>query len=369
MQNKYSGMKTIYTLQIFRGLAALLVVLGHAQLYVSMDSPFKVWESGLSGVAFFFVLSGFIITYTNYQNIGKGTHHQAYMVKRLMRIYPIYWVYTLATLLLGYLCYLRFGQKIMIDNSLTAVDYLKSFSLFPYSRVGDQWPIINPAWTLSYEMLFYLAFFAVMRWPVSRVFPFVATWFAMILLFQFGMLAKPDAFLVSFLFNAHILQFFMGCAIAYVVVQKNSVIHRRQLGVVMFFAGLALLTTVWKGQHLPWLGGILRFGIPYSLIIFGAAIVETTASLRFMQSKAGAFLIYMGEASYSIYLVHYWILYLCAVILAAKVGNEAVIFWGSSIFALAAGIGAYRYVEAPLLRTLKKWVMQNGKQAVLKNAG
>jgi len=53
--------ETLYNLQIFRGIAAILVLLAHANLLIDRNIFRGMFIPGWSGVDFFFVLSGFII--------------------------------------------------------------------------------------------------------------------------------------------------------------------------------------------------------------------------------------------------------------------------------------------------------------------
>src|SRR4051812_16613211 len=95
-------MKTIHTLQAYRGLAALLVVFSHAQNIYAKYGPSPGWpvlfQFGSAGVQFFFVLSGFIMLWVHAADIGRPAAAGKYFHKRFIRIYPIYWVATLILL-------------------------------------------------------------------------------------------------------------------------------------------------------------------------------------------------------------------------------------------------------------------------------
>src|SRR4051812_32264710 len=96
-------LKKINSLQIYRGIAAILVVLFHATSYSQekLSHPFlnNIFLFGYTGVDFFFVLSGFIIFYTHSQAISTHQPVTPYLANRLIRIYPIYWFVTLAKLI------------------------------------------------------------------------------------------------------------------------------------------------------------------------------------------------------------------------------------------------------------------------------
>ena len=84
------------SLQVFRGVAALLVVLHHAGTFSvgHFGAPFlgNALDWGASGVDFFFVLSGFIIYFIHRPDLGRPERLRGFALKRLVRVYPIYWV-------------------------------------------------------------------------------------------------------------------------------------------------------------------------------------------------------------------------------------------------------------------------------------
>lgn len=319
-------------LQIFRGFAATFVLLAHAQMYVHSGSLLKVFGPGTSGVTFFFVLSGFIICYGNYSKVGSGAGTIAFIIKRLKRIYPIYWVYTAAILGVSFLFYLKTNSLLVNSNSYRASDFLKSFLLLPYSKIGDQWPFIPVAWTLSYEMLFYLAFSV-----------------AIFIRSRYSLVSVMAALLVLSFISSDIINFLFGCAIAVAVKRKVAI-----PGKTFVIAGCALLAVSWGLIYTGTSGfarypGPLTFGIPYGLLIWGAASLESSSHLSLTETKVGRALAYVGDASYSIYLTHYWALALLSIMLSPLLGKGAALFATISTTAVIIGLAGYRYIEKPLL--------------------
>src|SRR6476646_4697263 len=92
----------LQTVQAARGAAAMLVLLFHltylAQAFLGFDLFRGVFKFGYSGVDFFFVLSGFIISFVHGQDVGRPERLGRYLRKRFVRIYPVYWVVALALL-------------------------------------------------------------------------------------------------------------------------------------------------------------------------------------------------------------------------------------------------------------------------------
>jgi peptidoglycan/LPS O-acetylase OafA/YrhL len=142
-------MKRDTTLDALRGLAALIVLAAHAggaydvRLYAAMKYTFDL---GQVGVVVFFLISGWIIP----QSIGRGA--QVFWIRRLFRLYPLYWF---SILLLS-------GALPVVLINATMLQGL----------VGV--PPINPgAWTLTVEVLFYVAV-TLFRAPAARMAPLFA---------------------------------------------------------------------------------------------------------------------------------------------------------------------------------------------------
>jgi peptidoglycan/LPS O-acetylase OafA/YrhL len=87
-------------LQSMRGLAALVVLLGHSQLLLSAKLqdplPSMLFQAG-PAVIFFFVLSGFVLG----QSLRRSSTFGAFALKRLARLIPVYW----SAVFFGVLCY------------------------------------------------------------------------------------------------------------------------------------------------------------------------------------------------------------------------------------------------------------------------
>ena len=92
----------ITSLQVFRALAAIVVVLFHITIYAQEKLKHALlggtFSFGHTGVDFFFVLSGFIIFYAHHDVFGDRSQLRTYAFKRFIRIFPIYWIVTLTKL-------------------------------------------------------------------------------------------------------------------------------------------------------------------------------------------------------------------------------------------------------------------------------
>jgi len=140
----------LYGLQVARGLAALMVILYHADLNAEFfyGIPFKgLFRFGYIGVDFFFVLSGFIIFYVNYKKDTGFSQWKKYILKRLIRIYPAVFLVSLVMVV---------SYKLLPGLSNVQRDFsiISSLLLLPANNP----PALMVAWTLIHEMIFYMVF-------------------------------------------------------------------------------------------------------------------------------------------------------------------------------------------------------------------
>ncbi|QDA58917.1 acyltransferase family protein [Hymenobacter jejuensis] len=143
--------KVDYNLEALRGFAAVIVVWFHVILHKNLlDPAFQpsgIWAylpPGHQAVLVFFLLSGYVIELSTKQVALTSASIPEYLKKRLVRIYPIYALSMLLTLLVAVHHY-SFST---ITNHFTLTQILFS-------------PLIeenNPVWSLHYEVLFYLLF-------------------------------------------------------------------------------------------------------------------------------------------------------------------------------------------------------------------
>lgn len=148
-------------LQAYRAFAAILVVLFHfagaITNYFKTEMFGSFFQFGWVGVDFFFVLSGFIITYIHLKDVKSKTNSTLFLKKRFVRIFPIYWVISAIVLIALLKMQGKTTNSYSIDlHSASGITYLiKCFLLIP--QAGKYFLI--QAWTLTYEVLFYAIFY------------------------------------------------------------------------------------------------------------------------------------------------------------------------------------------------------------------
>lgn len=133
----------IKSIQILRGVASTSVVYYH----IGMSPNF-----GAFGIDLFFVISGFVmsllLTYKTMKSPWK------FYIKRIIRIVPLYYLFTTITLTLTLI-------KPDLFNSTTfdLLNFFKSLLFIPYIKEdGTLHPFLPVGWTLNYEFFLFLHF-------------------------------------------------------------------------------------------------------------------------------------------------------------------------------------------------------------------
>lgn len=283
------------SLQLGRGLAALLVVVHHVDGKLAVAYPEHApflggwFHIGWAGVDFFFVLSGFIIAYA----LSRGPGASDFLARRFARVYPPFWL-AFALTLAGGLAQASSREALA---QFAPLEWLLALALLPS---GASAPVIGVAWTLHHEILFY---------AVACLWIVLPAWGAALGLgLLAGSLVVPHAsFPLSFLFSPLHWEFLFGIV--------AFALHRR---IHAGLAGLCLLAGIcWQ---LGWTlaapaandaeGGqrVLQHGVAFGLMCLGAAALEwrqqgRTASWpghRLWQALATR----LGDWSFALYLVH-----------------------------------------------------------------
>ncbi len=264
--------------------------------------------AGAAPVAFFFVLSGFVMYNGHHQDFGQLKRLPRYVLSRVSRVFPLYWLSILA------------GQAVW-DVATHSWSFLPPPHLQMFLLLPTQWPIHtvegNPvAWTLRYEVAFYVSF---MMAFIPRIGPWLlGLWFVAIIWYCYPPLALSQwlsgvtgsnpgfwpVAIISHAVNLFSLLFFAGLL--------GGVIHThchpgRRLARVLF--GLACMGLVWEiwheggGQRYPLPNFTFQGGLLYAFWIAAAAMAERAGALP----RWGGFRP-LGVLSYPLYLFHGFVL-------------------------------------------------------------
>lgn len=331
--------RTIHSIQALRALAAMLVVLFHGQLAFSTQiaEPGFAGESylfafGAVGVHIFFVISGFIMVLTS--RFDGGFDPKAFMRRRLLRIYPIYWICVALYLII----YALMGTPYYLSLSET----IGALLLYP----GKAAEVIGPAWTLAFEMFFYICFAVAMMAGLNRGLLILSAAFVISILAGFVLPFDNSAWNLAS--SSLLLEFVAGAVIGWLLVRGH--LPTRGGVLWMLLAGLLFAGGIfWGYNNLP---SVLMWGIPSTVLIAGAVIVESDREAPIWVQRVGHF----GDSSYALYLIHILVI---AVLVEAAMPIAAMSkvepAWAAFGIALVALICAellHHRLEKPMLRRL-----------------
>lgn len=334
---------TILSIQILRFVAALLVVVFHAHLALARqiighkdDAIDHAFQVGASGVHIFFVISGFVMVYTTWRSsLTSGE----FLSRRLIRIYPIYWIMAAVYLLAHVL--------LVTAYHLSAAQIFEAALLLP---VASSY-IIGPGWTLSFEMYFYICFAISLLGGLRRGLLILTAFY--FLSASAGLFIGVRPSFVYVLTDSLLLEFVAGAWLGYAFAQ--GLVAGPRLGSFLVFLGIILFAS---GFWLPVerLPSVISWGVPSFLLVCGALAFESR-----LRTAWGRRFGKMGDSSYLLYLSHVLVV---DILIATSIRNwdrsvpDAV--WLSlpiSAFCTVAAAIGYDVVELPLLKALKKRIL------------
>ena len=351
---------TLYTTQVCRGLACLLVTFYHG--WGIVDEWYHVKpllnpsNFGFSGVHMFFVISGLIIYYAHRRDVDNYHRIPAYFLKRLVRIYPLYWI----------VLFVVFDWE-TFANSMKLVDFLSNAFFFSSSQPL----IVNVSWTLAYELIFYVIFIAFIIKRTLGLVLFTA-WFSLVgLNYHYHITNMIGLDLLNILFM-------LGLVTAAVLISLRNKLDQNQrdlIGIGSLVAGTVIFVytawwyisldgakmSVWNSLPLT-----IGFGTGTALLLMASVSAKMEAFW-----KRQRFLLLIGNASYAIYLVHFK----CMSYLAKTISSLDWHFWGLAgertqiksrillavmvLLSVIFGIIIHKLVEKPILAIFRQWVFRD----------
>jgi exopolysaccharide production protein ExoZ len=298
-------------IQTLRGIAALAVVMVHIRQHTEHPIPFVSWliRPAASGVDLFFMISGFIMIYTTRSNDGSLAYCREFLQKRLVRIWPTYLIITVLYVLAMTISGDIIGRQ-DIDPSL--INWIKSIFFIPlhFDWNAPFWgaSLLHTGWTLNYEVYFYLMFGVCLLFKRASIVVF-GIWLCITLV------GLPLAFFDTYSFHAQapykwemlpylnivtspiIWEFFVGMLTAELYFSRIYIKSHTTCWIIL---SLAMSIMIWVLWGLPTTGfGLAGFGVGYA--IFFPTIVLVSKTLPLKQPRL---FVWLGNISFSLYLVH-----------------------------------------------------------------
>ena len=361
----------IRSLTGLRIVAALWVVSFHfsftpGDTYTRLWAPLRpIVQAGALGVDLFYVLSGFVITLTYLDKMGRRPNPRVavgFWWARFCRIWPVY--ATVTTLFGGWMLYK--GSRVTdgfvvwqtVQPKVDVWHYLAQLAMVQLwtkpTFDGSSW--VGPAWSISAEWLAYVAFPVVvlLLWRVRRAPAAVTGVLAVACMVPFAYACYRTGnpyFPWSWLLR--IGAGFVAGALTCLAVRRMRVTPRVEV-VASLVAVLAVVEILiglwwgsWRGQGGSEYGGVVVAAFP---VLVGALALSRSGLSRALSTRP---MVHGGRISYSLYLVHVPIFEIFWTMMQwhARIGPGSALgeFLVPQVFLLALVVAhlSYRYLEEP----------------------
>ena len=338
------------SLQALRGVAAGAVVFEHLHFHSELrQGPGLVPEwfaAGHLGVDLFFVLSGFILLHVHRGDLGRPGRVGPYAWRRFVRVWPL--LALLSTLKLAYLLLGGHGASPhKTELSVIATSYL----LLPH----PDWPLLDVAWTLRHEALFY-ALFGLAVWGGSRLgLGLCAAAAAGLLCVSLAGGTDGWPWWAAFLGTPLHWHFLFGLAVADLARRPLGERLLRPVAAALWLSASAAALLLGAAWHLE-----TGRDEPRILFALGSAalVLWLVPAERRRPLPIPRWLAQLGDASYSLYLWHGFVI-VAALTPWAHLPTPIqawprLFLAGVAALSFASSLALYRWVERPLLSALKR---------------
>jgi peptidoglycan/LPS O-acetylase OafA/YrhL len=305
----------IQVIQLFRGLAALLVCCFHMKGLLPENSfGIVLFKKGSIGVPLFFIISGFIMYVTTYKIEWNFNKIKTFLFKRAIRILPLYYLATIVYIIVSYQLHFYFIEhpKLLLPSIFFYPTYA--------NLIGPSYgmPVLKVGWSLNYEVYFYLLL------AISFVFKKYRWYF-------FTSIIIITLIIIPVATRGYIMQDlrqWYTYHISYFSLITNPVILFFLLGLCigkLYQSTINFNRIIWANLFV--LASLINFaGYYFDLFhlfsgffthLFNCGLLILSALLRdkLKPYKIPNFLIYLGDISFSLYLVHPIILFSLPIVL------------------------------------------------------
>lgn len=357
-----SGKRRLDFLDALRGLAAAYVVLYHLVLLPQPNLQVPLWankfvHAGGTGVTLFFIVSAFSLYYTMPLRQRDGRPLASFYLHRFFRIAPLFYFMIAVSMVRDYFTFDVLHSPLQVAALGTFV-----FNLLPMMQEGFVWA----GWTIGVEMVFYLVFPLIYA-RVQSLGNAVAFAFSSLLLWLIAKLSldyavMPDAWkqsIIQWSAFRHFPIFAVGAVVfhGFVMWTRNSDSSKSNSD-----AGNALILSAIFGYvallqgWLPNLFGDAYYwqGVIYGILFMGLAM----SPWKWLVNR---FTSYLGQVSYSVYLLHTTVIYFMAPVYRSiydAIPSLSIAFVAcvASTFLLVLPLSSlsYRFIELPGLRLGKR---------------
>lgn len=303
-------MERFEALDSLRGVCAILVVFFHLNILESFTELVFFRNSSIF-VEFFFVLSGFVLAHS-YLNKSK-IDTKKYLISRFFRIIPMHW-FMLSVFILMHLTLLVLSKIFNLNFPIEPFTGKNAYSeIIPNLILTQAWfPYFDalsfngPAWSISIEFYLYMIFLVGLCIFRNKIFIFS------FILMTFGILGLIFEYEITTHWAYRGLSCFFAGVISYMIYQKAKISSK----FIEFISILAVVLFVTYLKKISYASTIAPFLFSFVVYVFAHenGVVSKVLKIKFFKK--------MGELSFSIYIVHYFIItvLLSILVLLSKLG-------------------------------------------------
>lgn len=277
------------SIQALRFIAALAVVICHSAFYAQerLDPTSFRYGPGSNGVSLFFVISGFVMILASEKLQGTADGWKHFATRRIARIVPLYWVATTIKLAV-----LLSAAHFVLHAKIDWTYIFKSYFFIPAVNVDNHTkPLLGVGWTLLFEMFFYAIFTICLLLKMNAI-RFCAGIFGLL---TFASFFKTEKWSPALYFYADpfVLNFLWGMLAARLI--QKRIYMPKPFAITSIVLSIVYL---FLPRTIEW-GNTISYGIASLLTVYGCASLEKSCKISVPQV-----FIFLGAASYSIYLFH-----------------------------------------------------------------
>ena len=365
---RHAGNTPYRTLDAWRGVAALWVVLLHVRLPNTPGPLAAISAGGHLGVPMFFVISGYCIANAAMRSLNAAQPLTHFLRARVRRIYPPYLLAALAAGLLSAALSLLIRRHALQSSQLADLDLFHQGPRFYLATLTlTQTPlhtalIIPVLWSLCYEIVFY-AIVAVVLLAATR------TKSAPRLLDALGGLTALTLLwpVVSGRGCPFPLELWPQFGLGVLVYQALSQPHRRSPKVVFALCAVLTLAYAFQQRGAVWADGLTVGGEALFTLVFASLLLllfrwdGLLTRLRPVRLLAG-----VGLFSYSLYLIHLLALGIVTQGLNrihSLTAHTWLLYFVRLVACVAVGRLFFHVCERPFLDTRQKQAREEARQA------
>lgn len=346
-------MSKLNTLQAFRCIGLTGVVIGHMtfaeEKYAGATLlPLAIKDFNQLFIDWFFVVSGFIMVMVSRGRFQVPREMAKFAYARVARIYPPYWVYFFITLTV----FLVMPQ--WVNSTHGEPNLWKSFLLVPDKNL----PLVMVAWSLIFEMWYYLVFTSLMLFK-ERYLPWIlGGWAGLIICANLTLDISTISPALRLVLHPYAIEFVMGCMIAlfYFSPLSERVSTRTAIGMLLFVPLIGVPIGynfgLFRGEGLI---RVFSLGTLFSLLTIGATLLERRDKI-----SVPNFMVAIGDSSYTTYLSHLlvigvigklWVMLdLASTSILGNIAFLAIMFTA----VMSYGLVGFKFIEEPLMNSANR---------------